>query len=453
MILKSRSLLLLSLSLLSSYALDQVCENGQKYNDLCCHSSCTVCGGMNCANSEYGPEFCCESELRQSNTPCSETNDNPPCIITTPDSECELGILSEDSLICCPESCTSCGIMNPVTEDEFWDCSMQGVIEGGRPCDEKQAPCIMQIGSFDMIPQADSYIRRSTVVGIYTNDMNYKGREDRYHTNIESALLFQDLDRLSMYTVKKLQDQGFYVQLVIELKDSFPNLDEIGYGKYDYKLKEFGRDAKNNGRSFSVRILHEFNDGTTSSGYSWNVIRNYDYSGEKYKKAFRHVVDVLRGTGAQLKYQMSYNNKSSSGVRLRLSSFYPGDSYVDEVCVSIYNRAFLDKWHTTYASFESLFDDTYYQLKSFTSRPICIGEMSATEHGDKVSWIKNTWSALTYKYTRVKTVNWFLYNKESGWDLNTQSQIDAWVNGKRVFVSSTDSSGDQAPLYVIETMG
>jgi hypothetical protein len=45
------------------------------------------------------------------------------------------------------------------------------------------------------------------------------------------------------------------------------------------------------------------------------------------------VHDVLKGTGANFGYQLSYN-PTSAKKNVPLSAFWPGDSYVDEVCVS-----------------------------------------------------------------------------------------------------------------------
>jgi hypothetical protein len=439
-------ILIVFLFLKPCYSIDKYCASGIPFNDICCADSCGLCGGEGCAEQQTDPANCCESSIREVNNFCSEND--PPCIVVDSDPNCELGILSEDSTICCPEFCSSCGMLETETDEDFWSCSLEGVLEGGRPCNEKESPCVMQSASLDVLPSADSNIRRSTMVGIYTHDMNYRGREERYHTNIESALIFQNLDQLSMYTVRKLQNEGFYIQLVLEIEANYPNLDEIDQGKYDSKLKEFGKEAARNGKKFTIRILHEFND----NGYSWNIVKNDDPYGEQFKRSFRHVVNILRSTGAPVKFQVAYNNKSYKS-KVRLSKFFPGDNYVDMVCVSVYNRKGLDKYHTKYESLESIFDDTYYQLKAMTSRPLCIAEMSTTDKGNKPGWIKDAFHVLTYKFTRVSVVNWFLYNKGNAhWDLNTKSEIASWIKGSRMFTAVTEGNSDE-PVYVVETVG
>jgi beta-mannanase len=278
-------------------------------------------------------------------------------VFTAADTNCANGILSDDDTYCCAPYCDSCSITNCEDIDASpWACCPNGIDDIGKLCIDSQAPCRMHYG--DIVSADTPSVKRFTRVGVRVKGDEVLSREKKYNVHIDSALIFQKIDELSIYSVKRLQDEGFYVQLVIEFTANYANLHSIGSGSYDWKLKEFAHNAAKNGKPFTIRILHEFND----LGYSWSVYKNGNGDANTFKNAFQHVVRVLRDNGAPVKIQLGYNRLNYQNDPLPLKAYYPGDQYVDEVCVSVYNRAGLDKWHTKYVSFKDLFKDVYYQV-------------------------------------------------------------------------------------------
>eukprot|EP00611_Tribonema_gayanum_P003112 TRINITY_DN12430_c0_g2_i5.p2 TRINITY_DN12430_c0_g2~~TRINITY_DN12430_c0_g2_i5.p2 ORF type:complete len:222 (+),score=39.46 TRINITY_DN12430_c0_g2_i5:117-782(+) len=177
--------------------------------------------------------------------------------------------------------------------------------------------------------------------------------------------------------------------------------------------------------------------------YPWGIYRAGNGDIGVFIAAFRHVVTLFRSVGTPAYYQLSYNNKNANGITTPLAIFYPGDEYVDQVCVSVYNFATT----TSSKSFGSLFADTYYQLTSITRKPLCIAEMGSTGYyGDKTDWITAAWDALAIGFVNVTTVNWFPENQyyttpEQDLDFNTPDEVNAWVNGYRYFQSVTAPTG------------
>ncbi|KAG5180986.1 hypothetical protein JKP88DRAFT_279131 [Tribonema minus] len=422
-------------------------------------------------------------------------------------------------------------------------------------------------------------VKRKTVVGVLPGPaMSLEKREKKYKVNFESELLYQRVQDMSWWSVQDVLNSGKKVDLVIEFIDSYPNLGDIGKGKYDKYLKDFGKDAAADGRQINpgfafpvagvgvlsgeaaVRVLpaamwqddqaglrqledpgyriscdptapmlaalhpgwraggsigdaagsmggaagstgnagagganctviasphiktigaisqaaaqqtpfvaayvvvlaevlpgqqlfkQSFATLPTSGGYDgivkrvvrrlrddykkaavltadwypWGALR-LGNTKEEFKVAFVHVVTVLRSTGANFKYQMSYAMKNSGNDPTPLREFYVGKQYVDQICVSAYNLC-----GTKYPDMRSLatiFGSFYYQVTSFApGTKLCMAEMGTTSYcGGKPQWIKDAWKSLAYQFTEVININWFLENKVAllgvDWDLNNE---------------------------------
>lgn len=254
--------------------------------------------------------------------------------------------------------------------------------------------------------------------------------------------MYQEITDLNFAWVINNFERDLEVTLVIEFVDTFANLWSIAAGAYDKYLLPFGLAARAYGKPFTVRMLHEGN----GNWYNWGIYMAGN-SVEAFKAAWIHVVGVLRGTGAPLTYELSLNNKNPNANPTPLSTFYPGDQWVDVVCVSSYNRCGTDRWHLTQENFATVFGLAYKQIIKFTNKPVCVGEVSTTSMcGDKAAWITDAWNILTTEYTQVQNVYWFLENKPPfDWDLNTAAVETAWINGFNKFKAITKPVGDELP--------
>ncbi|KAG5187009.1 glycoside hydrolase superfamily [Tribonema minus] len=112
-------------------------------------------------------------------------------------------------------------------------------------------------------------------------------------------------------------------------------LRSIAQGAYDHYLQAFGKAAKKDGRPINVRPLHEMN----GAWYPWCVFTTGN-SLSDFKNAFKRVVSVLKSTGGNFKFQLSYAAQNASGHKNPFMDFYPGDAYVDAAEVNAFVSGF-----------------------------------------------------------------------------------------------------------------
>ncbi|KAG5188034.1 glycoside hydrolase superfamily [Tribonema minus] len=291
-------------------------------------------------------------------------------------------------------------------------------------------------------------VRRATTIAVLPGPPtpNLFQREASYKMTVDALTYFMKVPDLlqrpdTFYNpVKDALSRGRKVQVVLEFVGT-SGLRQINDGAYDEHLKALARTAKADGRQIYLRPLHEFN----GDWYDWGVY-NAKNNGDiqMFKNAFRRVVNTLRSNGAPFKYQIGYNVGNGQGKPTPLSDFYVGDSYVDQICVTAYNRAGLDGNEVS-RSYYDILSDAYDKLThlpagvSSNTKELCVGELGTTAYNtNKPRWIAETWDTLATKFTRVTTITWFLENKgAANWDLNTPPEIDAWVAGYKRFKETT----------------
>lgn len=272
-------------------------------------------------------------------------------------------------------------------------------------------------------------------VGIATRTNDVKEQEARLGVKIDHIVKFQAVQKLSWNNMAHLLDQGVTPVLNIEFREDYANLADINNGKYDDALREFGAKAKQDGRLVWLRLLHEGNGGW----YNWSVY--YDKNTHQFPEdliaAYRHVVQVLRQTGGNFKFQYNlnrYNDDKHSMVPF--AAFYPGDDVVDMFLITSYNRVGTTNEHSEWSTFKWDFDGAYQQAIALTKRPIGIAEVSTTTYAgtDKPAWIRDAFKSITENYPRVTELTWFSINKTVNdilwdWDLNTPADIAAFREG------------------------
>ncbi|KAG5183807.1 hypothetical protein JKP88DRAFT_255697, partial [Tribonema minus] len=178
--------------------------------------------------------------------------------------------------------------------------------------------------------------------------------------------------------------------------------------------------------------------------YNWDAFRTGNLASD-FNLAFKHVVTVLRSTGANFTYQISYAARNPSKKNNPFQSFYPGDSYVDQICVSAYNTCGTG---TTFInrSLSQIINTWYVQVSAMApTKSLCIAEMSSTNQcgtDAKAAWIKDTWNALANNYPKFASINWFFENKTlngalKDWSLSTADQTAAFQQGYASFNLTT----------------
>lgn len=370
----------------STYGADPICSNGLQNaaKEVCCPRTCVKCGGPACNNRPGGPSKCCSNNIVASHRAC--TDHNAPCI-------------TKKSSSTGPPAKT------------------------GPPVSAPPPPAL-----------PGSAVQRHTEVYIYPGLRTLYDREEDYNVTFDGIVMYQKVLDLHWSWIKPYLDKGKQVEMVLEFIDGTTNLQQIAEGKYDAQLQAFAVDAKKDGRFFKMRVMHEMN----GEWYSWSTGRGGSNTVDAFKAAFRHVVLLFKQAGINAQYQLAYNSKNAGSTKATSQDLYPGDDVVDEVCVSAYNQAGIDADHPTMKSFEDVLSP-WYNSMVFSNKPLCIAEMGTTNlDGTKAQWITDAWNVMTYKFTKLQTISWFITTKSNRtWDFYDQAQEDAFTNGMNAFRAAT----------------
>lgn len=207
----------------------------------------------------------------------------------------------------------------------------------------------------------------------------------------------------------KIAATGAIVMITLEPWEPNGNVQQPKYslaaiirGDFDALLKTWASQIKTWNKPLLLRFAHEMN-GT--GWYPWQTGVNSNTS-PQYITAWNRVRDIFVAAGAtNVKWVWSPN------VDFPTAPYYPGDSKVDFIAVDGYN------WGTT--SPERVFGATFDQIRSFTNKPMFIGETGCPEYSGKAAWI-------TAFFTMVKARNlkgfvWFNYNKENNWKIDSST--------------------------------
>ncbi len=212
------------------------------------------------------------------------------------------------------------------------------------------------------------------------------------------------------------------------------SLSTIIAGQHDQYIRQWATQAKAWGQPFFLRFNWEMN----GNWFPWSERVNGNQPGE-YVQAWRHVHDIFQEVGAQNVTWVWCPNIILANT-IPLQSLYPGDQYVDWVCMDGFNTGTHpsrpDRWKT----FEELFSSTYIAMRLIApNKPIMIAEMASTESGgSKADWIKNTFSyTLPQRFPQVKAVLWFNWRVRG-----TDWPIESSAAAQRAFAESI-----AAPYY------
>lgn len=217
-------------------------------------------------------------------------------------------------------------------------------------------------------------------------------------------------------------------ELVLTFHGNHP-LASIINGTYDKTLYWIASELKNYSNSTNkvvyVRPMGEFFGDWTPDG-----IYNKNNSKTDFIPAFKRVVDILRSNGnTNIKFQLNIGgldkwSRINKYGNEPYSLYYPGDNYVDEFSIDVYN---MGAW-TPWISFEDLTRNDYNELSAISSKPsINIGETSSSSYGgNKTQWILDTFKSVMCDFPRMNNIDWFFVQKNP--NTNTKTDIDLTTN-------------------------
>ncbi len=209
-------------------------------------------------------------------------------------------------------------------------------------------------------------------------------------------------------------------------------LQNIIDGFYDRYIRTFAYYAKLWNHPFFLRFAHEMNDQWAP----WSEQVNNNRTGQ-YILAWRHIHDIFKAEGTA---NATWVWCPDSGADIdTLRELYPGDSYVDWVCMDGYNDG-NDQWR----SFATTIGPTYENLREITDKPQMIAEIgSAEKGGSKANWITDAYSyQLPNNFPAIRAILWFNVNQEKE-TVGIDWRIESSTASQHAFASAV-----HAPIYV-----
>lgn len=188
-------------------------------------------------------------------------------------------------------------------------------------------------------------------------------------------------------------------------------------GYFDDELRECARAV----RELGFPIMMEFGPECNGPWFQWSAARNgkdadsYGDRGvpdgaERFRDAYRHVVDIFRSEGADdvtWVFHVAAGAPRESWNDIR--HYYPGDEYIDWIGASVYGRR---RDGEDARHFSDLMDEIYEEMCALSeTKPLAVLEIGVAERvesADKPDWIRRAYADLiSGRYPRIKAVAWW----------------------------------------------
>ena len=107
-----------------------------------------------------------------------------------------------------------------------------------------------------------------------------------------------------------------------------------------------------------------------------------------------------------------------------IGNYYPGDEYVDWLCMDGYNWGTSQSW-SNWQTFDEVYAPTYASLQQISpNKPIIIGEFASSDKGgDKAAWVTDAFQKIGSVYPQIRAAVWFNTNKETDWRMNSSPAV------------------------------
>lgn len=201
------------------------------------------------------------------------------------------------------------------------------------------------------------------------------------------------------------------------------NYAAINAGTHDTCIRDFARGAAAGGTVY-LRPFHEMN----GDWYGWSVAANGN-TPASHVAAWRRVVDIFRAEGANNVKFVWCPNVRFSGDAGPYANYYPGDAYVDYLCLDGYNWGSANG--SPWQSFDQIYRSSYNEITALpSSDPVIIGEYASnTGLGDKAQWINDMRATVkSGAYPRLKVLTSFNQDRDNAtWQVDSsQAVLDAY---------------------------
>jgi len=246
-------------------------------------------------------------------------------------------------------------------------------------------------------------------------------------------------------SIHTIHDMGIipYVRLLPQSttkefqKESHFSLENIIKGKFDNELTQWAKEAKKDQIPLIIDFAVEMNGdwfawsgklngANTKDGYGDKNL----YDGpERYRDAYRHLIDIFRAEGVHNVTWFFHANMVSSPKEEwnRPKNYYPGDDYIDWIGVSIYGP--FHPGENYWESFHKIVKENYQNILEISdNKPFALLEFGVTDHhplGSKSEWLQDAFQTiLSQEYIHFQAINYWHEN----WDndgILTSLRIDS----------------------------
>lgn len=182
-------------------------------------------------------------------------------------------------------------------------------------------------------------------------------------------------------------------------------------GDYDKVIKKYIKWAKSVNRPIYLRI-----------GYEFDGIHN-ELDPIEYVNAYKHIVDLFRSKNVENVAFVWHSYASKPYKDYSISSWYPGDNYVDWVGISVFSQAYNGKDFGVYC-------DNVLEFAKQKKKPVMIAESSPINGIDKNNinaW--NSWFVNFFSFCYNKNIKAISFINED-WTQLQIAGISEWKDSR-----------------------
>ena len=210
------------------------------------------------------------------------------------------------------------------------------------------------------------------------------------------------------------------------------SLQHIIDGMFDAPLRQWARDVKED----HIPLLVDFAVEANGDWFPWSGLLNggsrtdgygdpaYPDGPERYRDAYRHIIDLFRDEGVKhITWFYHFNYQSFPDLAWNQPKYYyPGDTYIDWVGFSLYGAQTLDEeWDGLEFSTQlRIYVHSYRDLQ--THKPVALLEFGVTDHhlqGDKARWLNDAFATILHNpYVKFSAI--------SPWHENWENEDGTW---------------------------
>ncbi len=222
-------------------------------------------------------------------------------------------------------------------------------------------------------------------------------------------------------------------------KEEHYSLQNIIDGRFDEALHQWAKEAK----ADNIPLLADFAVEANGDWFAWSGIfhggaqtdgygdPHYPDGPERYRDAYRHIIDIFRSEGVKhITWFFHYNYQSFPNEAWNQPRYYyPGDAYIDWVGFSLYGAQTIhEDWDDLKFSTQlGEFSDAFKKIE--TKRPIALLEFGVTDghsDGNKSAWLQDAFQTiLNNPYIHFSAINIWHENWENEDETMTTLRLDS----------------------------